>query len=178
MIGTSRGLPIGLDKPHKMIYSEFWQLKTQKQRTSIHDDEDDDEEDQTGAAGSSQPLLSNVKRGNTSKLKGVMNFSGTHSVSGIDNLTPFQIFQKFFPDEIYQYIATQTNKYASEMKEVMLPLSPNSRFHKWKDVSSAEIKAFISVEIAMGMIHKPTLESYFSDVFFLVPHQAFHVCLV
>ena len=45
--------------------------------------------------------------------------------------------------------------------------------HKWVDVTAKEVKAFIAVEIAMGLMHKPSLDSYFSDGFFLTHSPGF-----
>lgn len=53
------------------------------------------------------------------------------------------------------------------------PLPSKSRFHQWEEISASEIKAFIAVEIGMGLLHKPTLASYFSDGFFLTLSPGF-----
>ena len=38
----------------------------------------------------------------------------------------------------------------------------NSRFWAWHDTTSNEIKAFVALQIAMGLCQKPALEDYWS----------------
>ena len=94
-------------------------------------------------------------------------------VMGIENLSPVEIFSKMFPDEIYELVAIETNRYAKVMIEKLKPLKKNSRFHKWKDVTPAKIKAYIAIEMAMGMVKKPKLELYFHDNFWLTETPGF-----
>ena len=44
---------------------------------------------------------------------------------------------------------------------------PRSRFRLWKDVLRKDIKVLVVVEIGMGLAHKPSLNSYFQDSFWL-----------
>ena len=101
------------------------------------------------------------------KLDNIKNYSKEFKVIGIENLSPYQVFLKLFPEEVFELVATETNRYAKVMINKNQPLKPHSRLHKWKDVTPAKIKAFIAVELVMGIVKKPTLQSYWDDVFFL-----------
>ena len=43
-------------------------------------------------------------------------------VMGIENLSPVEVFSKMFPDEIYELVAKETNRYAKVMIEKLKPL--------------------------------------------------------
>lgn len=59
----------------------------------------------------------------------------------------------------------------------MQPLPPQSRFHPWKDVTNAESKALIALELAMGIVHQPTLAEYFQSTFWLTETPGFSTLL-
>ena len=63
-------------------------------------------------------------------------------------------------------VAIETNRYAKSMIENR-HLKKHSRLHRWKDVTAAKIKAFIAIELSMGIVVKPTLQSYWDDSFLL-----------
>ncbi|XP_068221401.1 piggyBac transposable element-derived protein 4-like [Palaemon carinicauda] len=67
----------------------------------------------------------------------------------------------------------ETNRYAAYMIEKMQPLAPRSRYRAWRDVDAGEIKAFIAIEIAMGLVHTSSLASYFSKKFWLTETPGF-----
>ena len=51
------------------------------------------------------------------------------------------------------------------MIEGLKPLKKYSRYHAWRDFNVADIKAFIAIEMTMGMVKKPTIQSYWADNF-------------
>ena len=53
------------------------------------------------------------------------------------------------------------------------PLPRKSRYNKWTNISEKEIKAFIAVEMGMGLMHKSSLASYFSSAFWLTVSPGF-----
>ena len=67
------------------------------------------------------------------------------------NMSAYDFFSSFFPIELYQIIATHTNLYAQQWLDSHQPLLPNSRMKMWHETTSDEIKAFISIEIAIGL---------------------------
>ena len=89
------------------------------------------------------------------------------SASGInirlpDNPSPLDFFLAFVADDLLNQILTETNRYARQK----LADSP-ARLAKFQPVTLAEIKAFIAINIIMGMNRLPSLNSYWSsDDFF------------
>lgn len=74
---------------------------------------------------------------------------------------PYLYFQLFVNDHILNLISTETNKQAERHLKLFPQLS--KRVH-WNPVSSNEIKAFVAVVINMGIIRKPYLLSYWSNI--------------
>jgi len=68
-------------------------------------------------------------------------------------------FKLFFPNEAFQLIAMETNRYASQFLAGNI-LSTHSRYKKWKDTNVFEIQAYIALQIAMGISQKNELEDY------------------
>lgn len=56
-------------------------------------------------------------------------------------------FYLFFPNEAFELISTETNRYASQYLDSTADFEPSSRFRAWSDTSPDEIKAFVSLEI-------------------------------
>ncbi|XP_042224023.1 piggyBac transposable element-derived protein 4-like [Homarus americanus] len=74
---------------------------------------------------------------------------------------------------IYDLVATETNRYAKQRLDEIGELPRRSRFRQWKDVHSQEIKAMVAMEIGKGLVHKPTLQSYFQDSYWLTRTPGF-----
>ena len=100
-------------------------------------------------------------------------FIRQHGVHGFEDLDPFGCFEKFFPLEIYELVAHESNRYATKKLNSLGELPRRSRYRKWKDLDSDEIKKFIAIEICMGMVHKPTLASYFQTSYWLTRTPGF-----
>ena len=68
---------------------------------------------------------------------------------------PVDCFYSFFPEEAFKLIAEETNRYADQFFDTPVDFPPSSRFHAWSDTSVEEIKAFVALQIAMGLCNKP-----------------------
>ena len=69
-------------------------------------------------------------------------------------LTPSQLFCKYFTDEVWDLLVTETNRYAC----LRFPCRQHAR--PWTDVSIEEMKAFIGMLILMGVLQLPRIEMY------------------
>jgi hypothetical protein len=76
----------------------------------------------------------------------------------------------FFPPRACEHIAEQTNTYAQQFLSSTTDLPPTSRYKKWKDTDASEVKAFISLQIAMGLCCKPSEAEYWSTNWLLRVH--------
>lgn len=84
-----------------------------------------------------------------------------------DNPSFSDYFNLLFPDNLFEDIARQTNKYARETLAYLRGrdnLPPNSRFRSWPEngVTSGEIKAFLAMTIAMGLVNQENIQDYWS----------------
>lgn len=62
----------------------------------------------------------------------------------------------FFPDEALDLIALETNRYAGQYFDNTVDLPRASRLSSWYDTSPEEVKAFVALQIAMGLCQKPS----------------------
>ncbi|GBN69954.1 PiggyBac transposable element-derived protein 4 [Araneus ventricosus] len=74
---------------------------------------------------------------------------------------PLDYFCLFFDDEVISFIAKETNSFAEEHFS-NLELIPSTRALQWKDVTSEELKRFISLLILQGIVQKPTEKWFWS----------------
>lgn len=75
---------------------------------------------------------------------------------------PIDFFYLLFPDEAFELICDRTNSYAVEYFDGAWDLPPHSRFAEWKDTTVNEVKAFIGLQIMMGLCSKPKIADYWS----------------
>ena len=75
--------------------------------------------------------------------------------------TPLDFFQLFVTDEDYLTMCKETNRYASQFL-AKAALKPHSRFTKWVDCTPEEIKVFLAMTIAMGLIVQLDLSEYWT----------------
>lgn len=127
----------------------------------------------TGTHTHTWTKVASVKHTHPEEVQGVIDFTSTPGVIGFDDLSPYDSFSKFFPDQIYSHVAAETNRYAAAMIAKLQRLPRRSRYHNWRDITPGEIKAFIALEIAMGIVHQPTLEEYFQSTFWLTATPGF-----
>ena len=71
-------------------------------------------------------------------------------------------FKCFITDEMISVIADETNRYAAQFFLVKT-LKANSRFKKFKDVTDADIKAFLTLVFYMGIVRKSNLKDYWTS---------------
>jgi hypothetical protein len=74
---------------------------------------------------------------------------------------PMDYFSLSFNDEILNSIVIKTNRYARH-KIAELQLSPWSTWSKWSEVSVPEVKAFLGLNINMGLIPLPDIKDSWS----------------
>ena len=75
-----------------------------------------------------------------------------------DNPTPLDFFLAFLGDDLLEQIVNETNLHARQK----LADSP-ARLAKFKPLMLAEIKAYIAINIIMGMVGLPSVNSYWSS---------------
>ena len=73
---------------------------------------------------------------------------------------PVDYFYQFFPEEAFQLIAAKTNRYADQFFDTPVDLPPSLRFHSWSETNVDEMKAFVALQIAMGLCNKPAISDY------------------
>jgi len=75
--------------------------------------------------------------------------------------TPIDYFSLFMKDSDFDMIATETNRYYSQIRAMKEP-SRCSRMHLWYDTCGPEIRKFLGMTILMGLVDKPVLSAYWS----------------
>ncbi|RZF41384.1 hypothetical protein LSTR_LSTR000098 [Laodelphax striatellus] len=89
--------------------------------------------------------------------------SGFIPLPGFDRGSELHYFQLFFTDELFLQIINETNRYAQEKIKANTPLTKNSTWHSWIDLTLPEFKAFLGVIMNMSLNPKPEMEDYFSS---------------
>lgn len=79
----------------------------------------------------------------------------------MSNFEPVDYFQLFFPDQLFETMTMNTNLYARQFLEGR-ENSTYSRYNMWTETTVAELKAYVSLQIAMGINSKPELPKYWS----------------
>ena len=79
-----------------------------------------------------------------------------------DDPSPIDFLNIFLDDEFYDILTYQTNLYATQYLQSKHDLPPHSRFQRWKNVSSAEMKQFLSLYLLTGIVRKPEMNQYWS----------------
>lgn len=80
-----------------------------------------------------------------------------------DRDSDVDFFSLFFTDELFNEIVVETNRYAREKIHINTPLTQNSCWHSWTDITLPELKAFIGVILNMSLNTKPNMEDFFSS---------------
>lgn len=83
------------------------------------------------------------------------------------------VLLNYFPLSIFEFVANKRNRHAESIQSRVEKLSPGSRFNKGQGITDQNMKACVAVEIAMGLVHKPTLESHFQDTYWLTQTPGF-----
>jgi hypothetical protein len=94
------------------------------------------------------------------------------------NATPVDYFDYFTTDQennlnLIDKLVTETNLYAEQ--SIQQPISAHSRMNNWVPTDRSEMRALIGVMMAMGLLKKPTIESYWNkgDTSFLLYSPSF-----
>ncbi|XP_047137584.1 piggyBac transposable element-derived protein 4-like [Hydra vulgaris] len=83
------------------------------------------------------------------------------------NIKPIHLFEVFFDSALIQKLVTETNNYHSRR----LQSSPIKHRMVWVDVTSNDIKVFIAICLAMGIIKLSCIHDYWRQElwFFAIP---------
>ena len=95
----------------------------------------------------------------------IKNFSEQVGFLGDQNMAnaePLEFLSLFLDDEFWELLTLETNRYAKQFFE-NAELKPNSRFHKWYEVETKEMKAFMALHLSMGLVEKPEIEDYWAE---------------
>lgn len=85
-------------------------------------------------------------------------YTGTKALTDV---SPMDILSLFLTDEFWNFITDETNRYAGQVIASM-DMKPRSRFLEWYDVSVSEMKAFLALHFAMGLVEKAEIEDYWA----------------
>ena len=90
-------------------------------------------------------------------------FTGTPGLTAElpEECTPLDVFKLFFKDELLDTITEETNRYAAQYLCGRI-LPQHSRLGNWTCVTTDEMKVFLALVIAMGVIHKSDIGNYWS----------------
>lgn len=78
------------------------------------------------------------------------------------NAKLIEYFNLFFTPSLWAMMVEETNRYAEELLTSSTP-SDKCRITDWYPVTILEMKAFVAVLLEMGIIKKPTINSYWMD---------------
>ena len=81
---------------------------------------------------------------------------------------PLSVVKLFLTDEIVESIVEYTNEYANLIKqlpEVQTRMNDCDRslFTLWGDLTVDELWVYFCLQIVMGLVHKPSIHSYWSQ---------------
>ena len=79
------------------------------------------------------------------------------------NFTPVDFLYFFMPDAAFELISVETNRYALQYLDDPADLPSSSRILSWIDTSKTEMKAFVALQIAVGLCQKPSIRSYWNE---------------
>lgn len=81
----------------------------------------------------------------------------------MENSKPIDFFNLLFKFTMWQTIVDETNRYFTQQNEPVEELPQHSRARKWRMVTVDELKVFLALSIAMGLVPKQDLENYWSQ---------------
>lgn len=91
----------------------------------------------------------------------IFEFTGNSGLQcNLLNDDPYNYFNIFFDDELYNIIVTCINMRANNI--ISNGLKQNSNLGRWKDIDVDELKKFLGLTIIMGFLKFPTLRSHWS----------------
>ena len=80
-----------------------------------------------------------------------------------DRENPVEFFEKFFDNEVVEFLVTETNRFANQfIDEHIQTLPKHSRVNKWYDTNVSEMKVFIGLLLIQAIDSKADNSMYFS----------------
>ncbi|XP_062611305.1 piggyBac transposable element-derived protein 5-like [Saccostrea cucullata] len=80
-----------------------------------------------------------------------------------DQHSPLDFFNLFIKDDDFQTMADETNRYAEQyLQRNEGNLKPSSRFRNWVKTTLDEMKVFIAMTIAMGLVVQLDISEYWT----------------
>ncbi|XP_062579768.1 piggyBac transposable element-derived protein 4-like [Saccostrea cucullata] len=80
---------------------------------------------------------------------------------------PVEYFNKLcVPDDgrsLIDILVEETNRYAGQVISSQRDPKPYSRNHKWSDTNNSEMAAYLGLYLSMGILKKPSIESYWQE---------------
>lgn len=74
-----------------------------------------------------------------------------------------RLFFSFCARENYEIMSTESNRYANDyLTQNAATIRPNFRYKKWKDTTPEEMKMFVGITIAMGIITQLDTSEYWT----------------
>ena len=85
----------------------------------------------------------------------------------LDRSCPLSILKTFLTDKLMDDIVSHTNRYAELIKSLpqvqeRMEATQRSLFTLWKDLTVDELWVYISIQVLMGIVHKPNIHLYWS----------------
>jgi hypothetical protein len=103
---------------------------------------------------------------NAYECEWLRNFDSQSGPNNIDeDSTPYDIFSKFFDNEVLVLLVEQTNLYYEQYlqsKGGLENLPPYARARSWKPVTVLEMKVFFAIILFQGMVRMPNYDMYWS----------------
>jgi hypothetical protein len=91
-----------------------------------------------------------------------------------NNASISDYFNIFVDSEDFEDMATETNRYAEQYFLKNSNLSRCSRFRKWASKTAAEMKRYLAIIFAMGLISLSDINEYWcTDPVTSTPHPSF-----
>ena len=79
-----------------------------------------------------------------------------------ENPSPVYFFELLLTKQFIQDLVTKTNEYAEKTINASRPLHRRSNLADWKDVTVDEMRKFIGIVFAMGLVSLPSYKKYWS----------------
>ena len=79
-----------------------------------------------------------------------------------ENASPVYFFELLLTEQFIQDLVTKTNEYAEKTINASRPLRRRSNLADWKDVTVDEMRKFIGIVFAMGLVSLPSYKKYWS----------------
>ncbi|CAG4967161.1 unnamed protein product [Parnassius apollo] len=79
-----------------------------------------------------------------------------------NTITPADFYSLFVTDEIIEQMVINTNNCAQDLISNLSNLKPKSRLRAWTPTTPEEMKKFLGVLLAMGLVRIPRLNDYWS----------------